>query len=102
MSFRKNAPDKRVHFLRLLRRRGASSANGPDRLVSNDDTVEIRGCQPAQTADNLLFDYIQCLSLIALLQSFTNADDRVQSGRQRRVGLLADNLIGFQKVLPAF
>jgi hypothetical protein len=39
--FRENAPDKRVHFLRLLRRRCASSADGPDGLVGDDDTVEV-------------------------------------------------------------
>src|SRR2546425_12863560 len=41
VSFRENAPDKRVHFLRLLRRRRASCTNCPNRLVSNDDTVEV-------------------------------------------------------------
>ena len=48
--FRENAPDKRVHFLRLLRRRCTSRANGPNRLVGDDDTVEVRGCQPAESA----------------------------------------------------
>ena len=67
MSFRKNAPDKRVHFLRLLRRRGASSADGPDRFVSNDDTVEVRGCQPAQAAGNLVLNNIQSLASITLV-----------------------------------
>src|SRR5216684_1800075 len=50
MPFRENAPDKRVHFLRLLRRRSASSPDGPDRFVSHDDTVEVRGCQPGESA----------------------------------------------------
>src|SRR6267142_6464545 len=36
-----NAPDKRVHFLRLLRRRRTSGTDGPNRLVGDDDTVEI-------------------------------------------------------------
>src|SRR5207253_501217 len=102
MPFRENAPDKRVHFLRLLRRRGASSADGPDRFVSNDDTVEIRGCQPTQTPDNLLFDSIEGLSLIALLEGFTDTNDCCQSGGQRGLGLLADNMIGLKKVLPSF
>src|SRR2546421_13080589 len=38
---RENAPDKRVHFLRLLRRRRTSGTDGPNRLVGNDDTVEV-------------------------------------------------------------
>ena len=40
--FRENAPDKRMHFLRLLRRRCASRANGPNRLVINDNTANQR------------------------------------------------------------
>src|SRR5688500_18838913 len=35
VSIRENAPDKRVHFLRLLRRRCMSGTNGPNRLVGN-------------------------------------------------------------------
>src|SRR5712691_2276909 len=50
MPFRENAPDKRVHFLRLLRRRGASSSDGPYRLVGKDNTVEVRGCQPTESS----------------------------------------------------
>src|SRR5438552_18273746 len=102
MPFRENAPDKRVHFLRLLRRRGASSANGPDKLVSNDDTVEVRVCQPTPTPDNLLFDRIQSLSLIALLKRFANTNDCSQSGGQRSLSFLTDNLIGLKKVLSSF
>src|ERR1051325_7518581 len=101
MPLRKNAPDKRVHFLRLLRRRGASGPNGPDRFVSNDDTVEIRGCQPAQTPNDLVFHSIERLALIALLERFANADYRRQSRSQRSLSLLAYNLICFQIVLPA-
>src|SRR5947208_1673296 len=102
MPFRENAPDKRVHFLRLLRRRGASSADGPDRFVSNDDTVEVRGCQPGQTPDNLLFDRIEGLSLIALLKCFADTNDYTQSGGQPSVCFLADNLIDLKKVLSPF
>src|SRR5262252_1004657 len=43
--FRKSAPDKSMHFLRLFRRGGDSGADGPNRLVSDDDTVQIWGCQ---------------------------------------------------------
>src|SRR5258706_9315830 len=102
MPFRENAPDKRVHFLRLLRRRGASSADGPDRFVSHDDTVEVRGCQPAQTPDNLLFDHIEGLSLIALLKRLADTNDYTQSGGQRSLCLPADNLIDLKKVLSPF
>src|SRR5881227_1249024 len=102
MPFRENAPDKRVHFLRLLRRRGTSSADGPDRFVSNDDTVEVRGCQPGQTPDNLLFDRIEGLSLIALFKCFADTNDDTQSGGQPSVCFLADNLIDLKKVLSPF
>src|SRR2546421_6674590 len=101
MPFRENAPDKRVHFLRLLRRRGTSSANGPDRFVSNDDTGEIGGCQPAQTAVNLRFYDIERLSLITLLQSFADADDRDQSSFERSLGFLTNHLIVFEVILPS-
>src|SRR2546430_2111019 len=102
MPFRENAPDKRVHFLRLLRRRGASSAYGPDRFVRNDDTVEVRGCQPAQTSYNLLFDRIEALPLIALLKGSTDTNDYGQSSRQCSLSFLAHNLIGLKKVLASF
>src|SRR5262249_55424854 len=39
--FSKSAPDKSMHFLRLFRRRGYSGADGPNRLVSHDDTGQI-------------------------------------------------------------
>src|SRR5436190_24278251 len=102
MPFRKNAPDKRVHFLRLLRRRGASCPDGPNRLVGNDDTVEIRGCQPAQTADNLLFDSIERLALITLVKRVAHADYYCQARGQTGLCFAADTLICCKKVLPAF
>src|SRR5436305_12256867 len=101
MSFRKNAPDKRVHFLRLLRRRGASSANGPDRFVSNDDTVEIRGCQPAETADYLLADYVLGLTAVALLESLADAYDHTQAGGDACLGFATDQMIVLQVVLSS-
>src|ERR1051325_11080345 len=102
MSFRKNAPDKRVHFLRLLRRRGASSAYGPDRFVSNDDTVEIRGCQPAQTTRKLLFHHVQGLPGVALVQSFAYACDDYQASRRSCLDFLADDLIRLEIKLASF
>src|SRR6266542_4722928 len=50
MSFREGASDKRVHILSLLRRRRTTSAYGPNRFVSNDDAVEIRGYKSAHSA----------------------------------------------------
>src|SRR6266567_7337303 len=101
MPFRENAPDKRVHFLRLLRRRGASSANGPDRFVSNDDTVEIRGCQPTETADYLLADYVLCLTAIALVKSLADAYDHTQAGGDARLSFATDQMIVLKVVLSS-
>src|SRR5215467_593901 len=39
--FGKSLPDASMHILRLFRRGGDSGANGPNRLVSHDDTVQI-------------------------------------------------------------
>src|SRR5260221_8258807 len=99
MPFRENAPDKRVHFLRLLRRRGASSPNGPDRFVSNDDTVEVRGCQPSKSAKQLLADNAFGVPLIALLQSLSDTHDDRQSRRQSSVSLATDHLVCVEIVL---
>src|SRR5438552_18345655 len=98
---RENAPDKRVHFLRLLRRRGASSANGPDRFVSNDDTVEVRGCQPAETADYLLADYVLGLTAIALLKRLADTYDHTQPGRDARLSFATDQVIVLKVVLSS-
>src|SRR5438552_10215106 len=99
MPFRENAPDKRVQFLRLLRRRGASSPNGPDRFVSDDDTVEVRGCQPGKSPNHLLADDSFGVSLIALLQSLSDADDYCQSRSQPGVSLATDHLVRIGIVL---
>src|SRR5712692_594660 len=99
MPFRENAPDKRVHFLRLLRRRGASGPNGPDRFVSNDDTVEVRGYQPVKSANQLLADDAFGVSLIALLQSLSDAHDHRQSRCQTSLGLPTDRLVRIEIVL---
>src|SRR2546429_77334 len=90
-----------MHFLRLLRRRGASSANGPDRFVSNDDTVEIRGCQPTEAADYLLADYVLGLTAIALLKSLADAYDHTQPGGDARLGFATDQMIVLKVVLSS-
>src|SRR5713226_952052 len=102
MPFHENAPDKRVHFLRLLRRRGASGPDGPDGFVSNDDTVEVRGCQPVESANDLLADDAFGVTQIALLQGFSDAHDDRQSRRQSRVSLATDHFVCLGKVLAPF
>src|SRR5438876_6319663 len=101
MPFRENAPDKRVHFLRLLRRRGASGANGPDRFVSNDDTVEVRGCQPAEASDYLLADYILGLTTFSLLKRLADTYDHPQPGSDARLSFATDQVIVLQIVLSS-
>src|SRR5713226_9382204 len=101
MPFRENAPDKRVHLLRLLRRRGASGPNGPDRFVSHDDTVEVRGCQPGKSREQLLRNDAFGVPLIALLQRLANTHDDRQSGRQSRVSLTTDRLVCIGIVLTS-
>src|SRR5690606_12962236 len=51
--FGEDAPDERMHLLRLLRRRGATRSDRPNGFVSDYDMFEIRGCQLAQSAFDL-------------------------------------------------
>src|SRR5919107_1996117 len=70
---RENAPDKRVHLLRLLRRRCTPRPYGPDGLVGDYDTVEVGGCQIAQAALQLPAHYPFGHAALALLKRLAHA-----------------------------
>src|SRR5215212_8204285 len=79
---RENAPDKRVHLLRLLRRRCTSRPDGPDRFVGDNDTFEVGGCQITQAALDLSLHYSFGHAAVALLKRLADADDDGQPGLQ--------------------
>src|SRR3954468_23303333 len=100
MPLRENAPDESVHLLRLFRLRCAFCADSPDRLVGYDDTVEVRGCQPAKTALQLPADDPFGLVLIALLKRLAHADNRHQPGGNRGLSFLANEEVCVAIELP--
>src|SRR6476646_10878416 len=91
---RENAPDKRVHFLRLLRRRCTSSTDGPNRLVGNDDTVEVGGCQPIESAAKLAVNNAFGDPLFTLFQSFADAKNNVEMGGEGCTSFFVHHRIG--------
>src|SRR5919205_69626 len=97
---RENAPDKRVHLLRLLRRRCTPRPDGPDRFVGDNDTFEVGGCQITQAALDLPLHYSFGHAAVALLQSLADADDDAQPRLQGGQRLAVHEVVGLVVELP--
>src|SRR5437667_9019166 len=102
MSFRQNTPDKSVHFLRLFRRRGDPCANRPHGFISDDDTFEVIGCQPSETALKLSCDNTFRASLLSLWQHFSHTNYGLYTARERGFGLSVYRRISLEIELPSF
>src|SRR5215468_3893500 len=102
MPIRENAPDKRVHFLRLLRRRCTSRADCPNGFVGDDDTVEVRGCQPSKTATYFRSYNGFRASCLPLGEGFPHAHDHSETSRNTRHSLPLRGFIIFTIELTSF
>src|SRR5439155_2242171 len=90
-----------VGLLGLVRRGVASRANGPDRLIRDDESAHRRGVQAVQ-AGQLGFQHALGLVRLSLGQRFTDAKDYAQSGCQRSLDLPIDKGIAFAEDVPPF
>lgn len=81
-----------MHLLRLLSRGNLAGANGPDRLVRNDNLAPV--LDVALQALELLGDNLDSLSGLALLKGLTTAPDDGDAVLGGVLGLLGDDLVG--------
>jgi hypothetical protein len=84
--------DGLVHLLSLLSGGDLASANGPDRLVGNDDLTPVRdlGLESLQ----LLADDLNGLASLTLLEGLAAAPDDTNAGLSGDLGLGSDEVVG--------
>ena len=85
-----------------LRRRRTPGADGPDRLVSNQDTGKLRRGQPEEPAGKLAIEHLPGVSGLALAECLTHADDGREPRGQGSFEFAAHLLVGLAVVAPAF
>jgi hypothetical protein len=90
-----------MDFLSLFRGGGTSGADGPHGFVGDGDRFELLGCEPIQAAIELAYDDILDSPNLALLEGFSDADDRPKPRRESRHGASVDTLVGLAKQLAA-
>ena len=96
-----HAADDGADLLGLVGGCGFAGADGPDRLIGDDDVLELLLADAAQRdlglhADDLLGD-----ALFSLFEHLTDAEDDLESGVQRGAGAGVDGLVGLTEVLSA-
>ena len=89
------AADQRVHVLRLLRRRGAARADGPDRLVGDDGlSRRPRHAAHGQHGVELPGDHLRRAPALALLERLADAQHGHEPLRLRRDELARNQRVG--------
>src|SRR5260370_10208474 len=80
---------------------GAALADGPNRFVCNQNTGELLRGQRAGAAAELPAENSLGKSGVAVLLSFSQANDGSEAVRQRDQGVLGDLILRLSKKLPA-
>ena len=93
--------DEGDRLLRLLGRRRATRADRPDRLVGDDDPVELLSVNRRQVGLELAAQNRLGLAGVALGLALADAEDRLQPGGERRRDLAGQRLVGLAEVLAA-
>ena len=93
-------PDVRVRLAGLRRRRGAPGADGPHRLVRDDERGDLLGGELIQPVLDLAIEHGERLVALALLERLADADDRRQPGADRRQRLAVDDRVGLAEQPP--
>ena len=89
-------PDEGVGILCLLRRGVLAGADGPDRLVGDHQSAQVRSAvSPARPPESCVSRTASVRLAFALLQRFADAEDHVQPGGQRRLDLAIDERVVF-------
>src|SRR5205807_1258499 len=94
--------DQPADLVRVRRLRVAPGADRPDRLVRNDDFLQLIGRQSGERAAHLLLDERLRFARVTLLERLTHAHDRRHPTGEDSLGLLVDDLVGLAEVLAAF
>ena len=84
--------DALVNLLRLLGGGDLAGANGPDRLVGNDDLAPVLDL--LADGSELVDDDLHGLASVALLKSLANAEDDVDAAVESSLGLVGDEGVG--------
>jgi len=74
--FTQATANEAMDFLSLFRGGNTSGADGPHGFVGDGDRFELLGCEPIQAAIELAYDDILDSPNLALLEGFSDADDR--------------------------
>ena len=82
--FAQGVANERVRFLRLLGCCIAPGADRPDRLVRNHCFLQFLWTQTSETAAQLDRQYFFNVAFVALLERFSDANDRTQCRLMRR------------------
>ena len=93
--------DCAADLARLLSGRGLAGADRPDRLVSDNNLLDVLHSNALQRDLDLLADNLHGHILLALGQALANAQDRTQAVLQCNQNLLVASLVGFVEVLTA-
>src|SRR5580700_4695704 len=99
---RRLLPQEAVRLGSHFRRRRAARANRPNRLVSKDDTRELRTGQRGYAAAELAREDLLCLAAFPFGEQFAHAKDRHQARRERRFDFSIGALIALSEKLPSF
>ncbi len=83
-----------------LRRGGLAGADGPHRLIRNDDGRGGFGRDCPQSAPRSASSNLRSLACFALCKHFANANNWNNAVLQRGMQLLVDDLVGLGKILP--
>src|SRR6266498_1673158 len=85
---------KSARFLRLLWRSVAPGANRPDRLVGDHCFLQFLWIQTSETAAQLDCQYFFNVAFVALLESFSDANNRTQCRRMRGAHFSIHDFVG--------
>src|SRR6187399_1934912 len=99
MGFGNGLTDDPMHFLSLFRRGGFTRTDRPNRLVSDNDTFRVCDCQTIQPFDYLAFYHVRRAPRFPLIESFTDAYDRDQTGLDCRFRLCVHARVGLAVML---
>ena len=91
-----------MRVLCLFRRRVDAGADRPDRLVSDCQPLRLPAIQALQAPDKLTVENRFRSPGLPLIRRFTDAQNWVEAGIQRRVHLAIDERVGFAKPMPPF
>ena len=90
--------DLSADLLGLLGGGGLAGADGPDRLIGDDDICHLLGGDITQGDLGLHPDQLFGDALLTLLQALAHADDDLQAGVQSGQSALVDGLVGLLEV----